>query len=294
MKLKDYFSKIKEQGKIANPDFDKFLETVPDTEFPDPLYRDFENNFLTIDRALIHDKVEPVLRSRYYNTVDARIKEDVLPYLDVLEAADIDKETNTLNKIRKLPDAIKKTIDKAKKSVQSSTEDKDKAISEKDKALQEITEKFEKYKSESEGKFKVSEKEMTDKISALELNYELKNKIANYTFADEFAERKEAVLKVILSEVMSKGNHLILKDGAIEVKELRDGVPVPKMNGNDLVTIEKLLEPIVSPYLKKNTGAGAESGGGNTQKSTKAAYTGKETLAQMRSAAKSTSVNGTV
>jgi len=32
MKIKEYFLKLKEQGKIKNEDYDKFVETVPEGE----------------------------------------------------------------------------------------------------------------------------------------------------------------------------------------------------------------------------------------------------------------------
>ena len=57
MKAKDFFNKLKTDGKITDEDFVKFIDTLPDIEIPDTAVTAFERSFLTPERAITHNEV---------------------------------------------------------------------------------------------------------------------------------------------------------------------------------------------------------------------------------------------
>ena len=286
MKLKDYFVKLKEQGKIDNEDFNTFLETVPDAELPETVYAAIEENFLTKDRALNDKSIGGKIRSEVYDSVDAALHE-ILPSLNVFNAKDISEEKDTFKKIKLFKTGVNESLEKAK-----TTGTPDNKVQEQQaKTIEELTEKIKTINTEYDNKVKEITENHTKEVAKKELNHALMSKINAYTFADEYSDpkRKEAATKFILLELESAGNHLSLKDGQIVVSEVQDGVPKPKFNGNEQVTIEKLLEPAVDPFIKRNA-APEKREDTNTRRETPS--TGKETLAELRRTnSASTSVN---
>src|SRR5688500_2336807 len=61
-KSKEFFSLLKEQGKINNPKFDELLEKLPDFEIDPEAQRAFEDSILTVDRAAAHKDVKRKIR----------------------------------------------------------------------------------------------------------------------------------------------------------------------------------------------------------------------------------------
>lgn len=258
MKLKDYFTKLRDQAKIKNEELDKFIETVGDGEIPDPVFTLIEDNFLTRDRAKTDSKIESHFKANALSGIDHRI-EEILPDLPIFNAADIRNEKNTYRKVELLKDGINGALEKVKKE-KPSNDEKVKAA---EAALQEAATKAQKDKETYEKALQDERLRLTSEVKGVKLNYALKERIGKFKLADEFEEDRDTVTDVILTKI---GKNVLDFDdkGEIVVYEVDGtGVRKPKFNGNDQVNIDKLLEEATKPYIKKNNGD--DAGGQDTK-----------------------------
>lgn len=246
MKSTDYFKKLQDQGKITNDDFVKFLPTVPEFEIPEAAFAAIEDSFLTRDRAVADPKIGGKIRAEVYDGIDQNIAK-ILPSLDVFDAKGISEEKDTHKKLKLLNDAVNNSIEKAKKDKPNQEEQ----VKELNKTVSELTERIKARNTEIEvEKLELSKKFDTEKGQIL-LDYSLKDKINKYQIADEHLPLKESITNIILTDI--KGKHsLSVQDGQIQVQEIVNGVAKPLFNGNDPVTVDKLLEDRIGPYLKRN------------------------------------------
>src|SRR6187551_3007553 len=107
MKSREYFSKLKSQGKISHEEFDKFVESVPEFELPDTVVAAIEEKFLTRERAAADKEVYRKVYAEALNGVDATIK-SFYPSITDKDRAAIDAEVNTYEKLKILDGAWKK------------------------------------------------------------------------------------------------------------------------------------------------------------------------------------------
>lgn len=280
MKGKDYFAKLKEQGKITKEDYDKFLEGVPEFEVPDSIFQLLENTFITTDRAAAHPDVARRLRADHLDPVNR----DLTKILGVLdkhdkytssEIAKLIKVVGEGDKTREIPDtykqlealtnALPKLFDKLK--IAPNDEETKKTIADKEKVIQELTEKFTLSEKEKEGRIKQIQDEYTKKYHDDKVQTLLESMVNSYTFADGYTETKPTLTKAMLAELKAS-NHLALAakengETSIEVQELKDGVLRPKFDGNTPVTINSLLDKTFKPFLKVNN---AGDGGDHSDK----------------------------
>lgn len=255
MKAKEYFAKLKEQGKISLEDYDKFLETIPDTlEIPDTVAATLSDKFMTRDRAKTDSELRKVFHRELYDAVDAGIHES-LPALDVFDAQDIQNEPDTFKKIKKIRAAIERKIEKVGKAPSAEESQKLKEL----KALnEELTAKFGAKDQEWQGKLEANNQKWQKDLNDFKIDHTLSEKILKYSLADEFD--KDSVTRLIKLDLLNKNSLALGENGQIIVQEVVDGKAKPKFDGNDPVTIEKLLEAQVKPFLKKNN-----SDAGDTQ-----------------------------
>lgn len=248
MKSKDLFKKLKDQGKIANDDYDKFVESVPEFEVPDTVFASIEDNFLTRERATADPKIVGKIRAEVFDAVDENLK-GILPVLDVFSASEIDKETDTFKKLKLFKKAIPDTIDKAKKA----NPDEAEKVKELNKQNAELLEKIAKINSEKEVEKTNLQKGFEEEKKSILLDWSLRDKLSKFTLADEHKDLREAITTLILTDVKGKEKLTLDEKGQIVViEEIVNGVPKPKFKGNDQVTIDELLAEKVKPYLKRN------------------------------------------
>ena len=264
MKFKDYFSKLKTQGKITNEEYDKFLETVPDGELPDALYEVLQDKFLTIDRALTHKEVYGKLKRENLDPIDNDLKK-ILTFIDGVDrhtAARIDGLNGTYEKIGAITAELPKLVDKVKANPGDSEETK-KQIEEYKKTVSDLTNKITEINTGYTEKEKKLQSEFAQKENAMKIDWELHKKAGSFTLAESHEKLRDSITKIILSELKSD-NVLALgeKPGEIIVQEIVNGTPRPKFNGNDPVTIDKLLEERFEPYIKKSA---SDDDGGKTR-----------------------------
>lgn len=254
MKLKEYFAKLKEQGKISVEEYDAFLETLPEAEVPESVEKAISDKFMTLDRAKSDDKLRSIFHRELYDAVDAGIHES-LPALDVFDAQEIQNEKDTFKKIKKIRAAIERKIEKVSKAPSAEESQKLKDL----KALnEELTAKFGAKDQEWQSKIEANNKKWEKDLNDFKLDHSLSEKILKYSLADEFD--KDSVTRLIKLDLLNKNSLALGENGQIIVQEVVDGKAKPKFEGNDPVTIEKLLEAQVKPFLKKNN-----SDAGDTQ-----------------------------
>lgn len=271
MKLVTFFETKSKQGKIAlSEDLKKKLEAV-DVDIDDVFVNLFDQEFLTRERAVSDPKVYDKIRAEQLDAVDAIVK-DYLPLLDDKDKNDLASEPKTFNKLKMLKDAFNRKIEKVK----AENPNNDDKVKELQKINQEYVEKMKSMQSDWEGKEKELNSKFETEKKGMKLDWTLDKKVGEYTFADEFKEVKGTLVKTILDKVKGE-NVLILDDnGQIQVHEKTEaGVTKQKFNGNDPVTLDKLLEEPLKPFLKKNNGAGTgaaatqqNNGGGQQGRST--------------------------
>lgn len=262
MKALQFFESRSKQGKInLDDDFKKKLETLPaDFEIPDVWINLFDQEFLTRDRAQADPKVYDTIRGEVLDGVKLNIKE-YLPHLLPEDQEAINKEPKAFNQLKMLKDALPKAIEKVKTENPSN----DEKVKELQKVNKEYVEKLSAQKTEFENKEKELKQTFEAEKKGMKLDWTLDKKLGEYTFADEFKEVRPYLTKSVIDKVKSE-NVLILDDatGQIQVHEkLESGATKQKFNGNDAVTLEKLLEEPLSKFLKKNNGAGGAAAHNN-------------------------------
>jgi hypothetical protein len=254
MKLKEFFQKRATQAKITDEAFTKFLETAADAEIPDEIDTLMEAHFMTPDRAQADKSIMAKARYEVYTVVDERMRAIIseVAKIDPALAVEADAETDTLKRLTKLAPALSKAYDKAKTT---NLQESDK-IKEYEKQTKELLSKITAINEDHEKeKTSMSTKFESDKKSIL-LEHAVRGKINGIELADEHKPLRDAIGKVIMTDIMG-GNHLSLDDsGQVIVSVLENGVPKPKFNGNTQVTFDSVLEEKAKPYIKRNNAGG--------------------------------------
>lgn len=285
MKVKEFFQKRATQAKLSDEAFTKFMESVPDFEIPDEIDAILETSFMTLDRALSDKTIMAKARHEVYHAVDERLRPIIseVAKIDPSAGPEADAEKDTLKRITNLAALISKGYDKAKSVNLQESEKIKEYEKQKTELLAKITsinEEHEKEKTSMSAKFE------SDKNSIL-LEHAIRGKINAIELADEHKPLRDAIGKVILTDIMGS-NHLSLNEsGDILVSTLENGVPKPKFNGNTQVTFDSVLEEKAKPYIKRNNGGG---GGDDAKKQQQQRQsppfqqqtTGKPTLKEMQ------------
>lgn len=260
-KLKDFLTKLKEQGKINNQDYDAYLGIVADVELPDAVTKAIEDNFFTMERAAAHKDIHGRIKREVLDPVDNELSAlfdgSLKEFLDPMAEGELKKEANTYNKLKLLsklvPDAIAKS--KVKPGTDEDTKKKIADLEANNRELIEKNSTAEKTYNEQLAAYKkTAEKELHD----FKLDTELQMMGNKFTLAEAYDQNRKAISKVILSEIKAS-NSLKLgeKDGQpfIEVFDLEGKT---RFNGNTAVTIDSLLEEKYKPFLKQSNGSGGQ------------------------------------
>jgi len=282
MKFKDFFTRlIKEQAKINNADFDKFIESAPDADFPDALIPEFENHFMTIERAQSHPEVNKKLRYQILKPVEDRVQSllETIEKIDSPTAAQLSKIMRTTDSGQVVPDTYKllegirdafPEIIKKQTKVTTTDEELKKQLTSKEQAISELMEKFNKVENDYKTKEKTIATEYENKYRSYKLDNLLEKRANKFTFAEQFegADVRELLTKAKLDKLKG-GNilQLVENNGKEDVQVFiagPDGNPTPKFNGNTPVTIDALLEEEFKPYIKQSNAGAPPNGGQNT------------------------------
>jgi len=247
MKYKDYFLTLKNQGKITNEAFDKFLETVPEGEVPDEVFSVLESTFMTADRAIADKTVSLKLRSEILDPLKNDFN-DILKLLPADIVMDVEKEQSIYKKLAKIKEGLPVAFQKASKAPDEA--EAKKKLQELQASNQELLSRFEKLNSETEKKEKALQSEYEGKIKNYKLDSELEKKANSFTFAEAFKETRGSLTKAILNEIKANNKlDLVEKDGECDILIL-DESGTPRFQGNTPITINSLLENPFKPFLK--------------------------------------------
>lgn len=268
-KYKDFFTKLKTDGKISIPEFDEYLKTVPDADIPDAVVRAIENTFMTFDRASAHPDIHKKIKREALDPVDNEmgdIVEMLKEYLDETKFKD-DPTTGpkTYNKIRSLKDSIPDILKKVKGTPVTDEETK-KELAESKKTIQEFSDKFTKAEKDYKTQLQKFHDDQAAKFDDYKLHTELEKMGNKYTLAEPFEETRGAITEINLTKI-KQSNSLKLgeKDGRpVIIVNDEHGKPKFQPNSNTPVTIDSLLDEAYKPFLKKS-----EGGNGQTQVNTK-------------------------
>lgn len=250
-KQKDFFTKLKEQGKISKPEFDKFIESLADNDIPDDIIAEIEDKFMTRERALADSDIGRKARAEVYDAIDEEfdvLKEsDFKSFLDEKQVAAL-QSGNTLRRLQALKKIIPETIKKIKANG-GGDEDLKKLLKEREKALDELGQEKVALSQKLEKDLEARDDQWKKKLEDIELNYHLDKLTNKFTLAESFD--RNAVTRVVMSDI--KGNNLKLIDtNGQKSVVVYDEHGKPKYNGNSPVTIESLLEQGFKPFLKKS------------------------------------------
>jgi hypothetical protein len=253
-KYKDFFSKLKDQGKINSPEFEEYLKTVPDAEIPDAVVKAIEDNFMTMERATAHKDVHGKIKREVLDPVDNDLKllvEQLKEYIDPSIEHTLNTEGNTYNKLRAITKLIPESLKKAKGSPVTDEETKKKLV-EYEKTVQELTDKFGTAEKEYKNNLKHTETEWENKFHDFRLNTELQSLGNKFTLAEAFEEIRPNITEVIMSKIRSSNSLKLGEKDGRPVIHVNDENGKPKFNGNTPVTVDTLLEEAFKPYLKKS------------------------------------------
>lgn len=268
MKLKEFLSKLKKDGKITAADFDSVIETAPEFDFPDKAIEAFETSFLTIDRAASDKQVHAKLRRDFLDPVDANMKE-ILTFIDGIDhfkASEIDKLQSTYEKQKAIHAAIPELFEKIKKTPVTD-EDTKKKLKTVEESNQELLARIEKMNNEFSNKEKTIQTEYQKKISDFQLNIELEKLANSIKFGKAYSDEtiRKDITKAKLDKLRATNSlQLVDKDGQtfIQVTD-KEGKPLFKENSNTAVTINQLLEEEFKPYIKRNNAGDGEDDDGD-------------------------------
>jgi alkylhydroperoxidase/carboxymuconolactone decarboxylase family protein YurZ len=255
MKLKDFFTKLKADGKINQAEFVSFVDTVPEFEIPDKAVEAFESSFLTIDRAATDKSVHSKLKREILDPVDQELK-PLLQFIDSndkFKSSEIDRMNSTYDKLKAIQAFIPQLFEKVKKDP-ATDEDTKKKLKTFEETNQELLQRIEKMNKDYSEKEKFFETESEKKINNFRTNMELEKLANSFKFGKAFSDdtvRKD-ITKVKLDALRAKhALQLVDKDGQTHIQVTdKDGKPL--FNGNSAVTINQLLEEEFKPYIKAN------------------------------------------
>lgn len=258
MKSKDFFSLLKEQGKINDPKFDELIEKTPEFEIDNDAVKAFEDRFMTVARAASHPEVTSQVRALALKPLNRDLDKiiGVINEIDGVTGKRLQdlvqgSSPDTYKRMEVLSTSLGELFDKVKKNPGGDEELK-KELEKKKKFIDELTEKFTNVEKEYSERFKNTEKEFEEKLHDYKLDSELEKLAGTFTLAEAYDKNRPAINKVILSELKSS-NRLRLgsKDGQTTINILDDNGQ-PRFDGNSPVQIQSLLEEKYKPFLKQS------------------------------------------
>lgn len=262
-KAKEFFTLLKNQGKINEPEFDELIEKVPDFEIPEKAHKAFENSFYTLDRASTNTMIKNKIRADALDPVDR----DIEKIINAIASVDKDSAGRLKSLLRdgdeRKPDTYKRTEFLANqlsdifgkvKGAPNGDEELKKEIEKYKHSLQESLEKFSTLESDYKKQLSSKDKEYEEKLHDYQLDNELEKLAGSFTLAEAYEQNRSSINKVILSELKNSNKlKLGVKDGQ-KIINVFDDKGEPKYNGNSPILINQLVEEKFKPFLKQSNG----------------------------------------
>ena len=246
MKIKDFFKGLADKAGIVSPDLDVVMaaSALADIEIPDSFNNQINDRYLTRERALndvnLVSEIQKKSNKSAYDTFDAKII-DFLPFVSDEELlTKIKSESQSFQKWDLLKAGLKNTIENIKGN------EKNKVNVDANKILEEKSKELKTLKDEYEARLKTQENALNDH----HVNYVLSNKVLAHNFADAYKPLKENITSLTIDK-LRKGYKIALDKGELKVFKSVDGSDslVEAFEGNEKVTIDKLIEKEVQPFI---------------------------------------------
>lgn len=296
MKAKEFLKKIMVSFKLDDTKkaaLTKAIDDMTDAELGDDLDPTFEATFLTRERAEndpgIVNKIQKGSRSEIFDKVDTKLK----GYINLLDDEDKTELAGNFLTYEKLDKIEEKLTAKIARLKEAKTDGSPAEVKTLQKQIQKLEADFNAEKKALETKLQGEKEAMEKELRNANLDFILKSKIFANPFAKEYEEDKEDLANLKIAK-LKKDNILTLnQDGTISIQYKDEtGAMRDRFDGNDKVTIDKLIQGEIGRYVKKNNGDGGKGSEGKHEKKKiqDDPGDGGETMAQKRARLASTTV----
>lgn len=280
MKFKDWLRKLAEQAKITDTDFEALLGAsgIAELEVTDEFVEKFDGAYLTRDRAEndpeIIKKNSAKFKAEVLDGIDGKIGA-LLERIPEKDADTIKNEKNTFKKLELVASSLESVISNVKS---------------KDQDLRKVEEEWANKNKQLVETHKKELEDLQKTMRETTLNSVLKGKIQSYNFSEAYAKLKEPTADIIINQLRAQqheGKPLLYEldsAGNVNVRqETEGGLRDVYVKGNEKLTLERLLDPLLDPFIKKSD-VGKNGDGTKTKAVTPPVDFSKMTLEEMRKA----------
>lgn len=243
MKGSEFFKKVNDPLGVQIPE--DVLAKLAEIEVPDDLQSKFSEVYISKERAKhepeIIEHVAKETRKDVFRIVDEKIK-TLYPFVGQDHQNVL---SNTFETYKKL-DILKAALDEAKKN-----DSKGKVSSE---DIQKVENEWaEKLKAEKAAHQKEIE---TLHVKNKEAQFEwiVSSKLGGYTLADQFSPLKDNLAQLALIDLKKKNYLYEVENGTVFVRKEENGIKRDAFEDGteNKLTLERLLDKFVDPFVKKN------------------------------------------
>jgi hypothetical protein len=221
-----------------------------DIEVPDEVASEFNNKYLTRERAITDEdlvkKFNKEARGYVFGSVDQKLKK-IKGKLSEDDQRAIDAEQDTLVKM----ELLERALDNLGKG--SGAEETKKISEAARKREAELHEKI----SALEGTLKQKDSNFTNEIKGVKLDYALKSMLSSFELAPEFSSDKHKSFLADSTINSLKKNYILefddKDDSIIQLRKNVDGVITDVYEGNNKLSLTDVLKKEYEPYTKKST-----------------------------------------
>jgi len=272
VKLKDFLKGVAEKANIKDADFEAVLaaSALNEIELPDTFSNTFNEQFLTRDRAkndpAIVGEIQKAMNRSAFTTFDEKANN----FLSMLDQEDQDKvkaTKETYEKYDLIRAGLKKVL--AKTGGKASPEE-----------LKKVEEEWSEKLRTKEAEYNSSITRFKEEQTNLITDSLIKQKILAHNFGEAFAPLKESIADLTVNKVRGQFK-LALDKGQIAVMREVDGTLREVYEGNDKVTIDKVLEKELKQFIAVSNG-GNKDGKKDTPPKAPAKDLNQMTLAEQR------------
>lgn len=256
-KITEFLTELQKTGGIKSADLETALaaSALKDIELPDDFVTGFESSFMTADRAKNDPTIVEAIKktlSKADKTVldnfDERIK-NYFQFIDKEDQEAINKEPKTFEKWDMLKAALKKQQAAGKGKV---NEDANRILEEKENEIKTLK--------------KTHAEELTrqkEEINTAIADNTLTTKILAFKFADAFntPEWRTSIAELTKNTVRKEFT-LSVDNGELKLLTKSGDSWVEAFEGNEKLTVDKLLERKLDKFIAKSNGANGQNGNG--------------------------------
>lgn len=260
--LKEFIEQITEQIEIdkESDDFKSLMENVPEQELPEGFEDKFHNSFLTLEAAKNHGDINSHYRGKHLsgidNALEQALKDMELPdeYMEEIAGtkATLDKVKVAIAKINENKKALIEELEKKSKS--GKKDDKS------DEKIKELTDEITKLQGQLTKTQDEYEQKLQEKDSAFERerwSAKVNDIISNYKLATNDVLTADKAKYLIRKEIDDLP-YDFKKDEEGNYTPFKKGTDVKAMENNKVLTMEGVIEKVVTPYVQKSDPAKPE------------------------------------